>query len=188
MAILSVSKRQFRKRRKFAISSEGGILKTNKPSRASVIAQTGGFVDAREFYDYLLNRISIKFSPRFPRDHEKDNFSLALSRKMSYDQFSAKVGEHLKVDPTHIRFSTINSTSNKPKSNVRRSANQTLYQILTPQFGTYNNSNQRSDALFYEVLDMSVSEMETKKILKVVWVTEGITKEVFNQVFTWTPV
>ena len=103
---------------------------------------------------------------------------MALSKKMSYDQFSAKVGERLKADPTHIRFSTVNSTTGKSKAPVRRNANQTLFQILSPQFGTYNNSNQRPDSLYYEVMDMSLSEMETKKNLKVVWVSEGISKEV----------
>ena len=97
---------------------------------------------------------------------------------MSYDQFSAKVGERLRVDSTHIRFSTVNSSTNKSKAPVRRNINQSLYQILNPQLGTYNNSNQRPDALYYEVMDMSLSELETKKNLKVVWVSEGVQKEV----------
>ena len=125
-----------------------------------------------------MNRIIIRFSPRIPTDRDEDVFQLALSRKMSYDQLSAKVGEHLKVNPTHIRFSTINATSNKPKTIVKRLPNQNLYQILSPQFGSYNSTNQRPDALLYEVLDMSVSEMDTKKILKVNWISEGIQKEV----------
>ncbi len=154
------------------------LVATNTIIRASSVSQSGGYSDAREFYDYLLNRIIIRFFPRIPTDREEDTFQLALSRKMSYDQFSAKVGEHLKVDSTHIRFSTINATSNKPKSIVKRLPNQNLFQILSPQFGIYNSTNQRSDALFYEVLDMSVSEMDTKKILKVTWVSEGIQKEV----------
>ena len=101
-----------------------------------------------------------------------------LSRKMSYEQFSAKVGEYLKVDPTHIRFSTVNATTGKVRTAVKRNANQNLCQILTPQFGTYSNNNQRDDALYYEILDMSLSEYDTKKNLKVTWVTEGVSKEV----------
>lgn len=143
-----------------------------------LVTQSGGCADAREFYDHLLNRIIVKFLPKAGADPQWDPFDLQLSRKMSYDQFSAKVGERLMVDPTHIRFSTVNSTTNKPKAPVRRNANQTLFQMLSPQFGTYNNSNQRWDALYYEVMDMSLSELETKKNLKIVWVSEGISKEV----------
>ena len=141
-------------------------------------AQAGGYTDAREFYDYLLNRKTVNFSSKFPSQSESDNFKIDLSRKMSYEQFSAKVGEYLKVDPTHLRFSTVNSTTGKIKNPVRRIANQNLYQILSPQFGTYSNNNQRDDALYYEILDMSLSEMDTKKSLKISWVTERMSKEV----------
>ncbi|KAL9128721.1 MAG: hypothetical protein Q9217_002654 [Psora testacea] len=145
--------------------------------QVSTIAQTGGYTDAREFYDYLLNRKQVTFSPRYLTDSDKEVFKLDLSRKMSYEQFSAKVGEHLKVDPTHIRFSTVNATTGKAKAVVRRNASQNLNQILSPSFGTYGNSNQRDDALYYEILDMSLSELDTKKTLKVTFVTEGLSKE-----------
>ena len=144
----------------------------------SAIAQTGGYTDAREYYDYLLNRIMVRFSPKFTTDREDSSFTLALSRKMSYDQLAAKVGEHLKVDPTHLRFTTVVASTAKPKAPVRRNQSMSLWQILVPPIGTYNSSNQRPDALYYEILEMSISELETKKNLKVNWVTDGITKEV----------
>ncbi len=148
--------------------------------RTSLVTQSGGYADAREFYDHLLNRLTVKFIPRPAADAEWDTFEIALSRKMTYDQFSAKVGERLIVDSTHIRFSTVNSITNKPRGPVRRNGSQTLYQILNPQFGNYNNNTQRSDSLYYEVMDMSLSELETKKNLKVIWVSEGVSKEVSN--------
>ena len=144
----------------------------------SAIAQTGGYTDAREFYDYLLNRKTVSFSPKNTSEDEAETFKLDLSRKMSYEQFSAKVGEYLKVDPTHIRFSTVNATTGKVKVPVKRNISQNLYQILNPQFGTYGNNNQRDDALYYEILEMSLSELDTKKNLRLTWVTEGVSKEV----------
>ena len=142
----------------------------------SAIASTGGYTDAREFYDYLLNRKQVTFSPKFVTDGDKDIFKLDLSKRMSYEQFSAKVGEHLKVDPTHIRFSTVNSTTGKAKGPVKRNITSTLHQILFPAFA-YGNSNQRDDALYYEILDMSLSELDTKKSLKVIYVSEGQSKD-----------
>ncbi|KAL6722165.1 ubiquitin-specific protease ubp15 [Lecanora helva] len=144
---------------------------------SSTISQTGGYTDAREFYDYLLNRKTVTFSPRYGQEDEGEAFKLDLSRKMSYEQFSAKVGEHLKVEPTHLRFSTVSATTGKAKGTIKRSANQNLSQILYPQFGTYGNNNQRDDILYYEVLEISLSELDTKKNLKVTWVTEGVSKE-----------
>jgi ubiquitin carboxyl-terminal hydrolase 7 len=109
---------------------------------------------------------------------EADEFTLTLSRKMTYDQFSKKVGEHLNVDPTHLRFAPVIASTGKPKQAIKRSINQTLYQILNGQYGTYGYSMHRPDALYYEVLETSLSEYETKKSLKVIWLAEGITKEV----------
>lgn len=142
-------------------------------------AGVGGYTDAKDFYDYLLNRINVKFCPKvILKDAEDDGFEITLNKKMSYDQFSTKVGEHLKVDPTHIRFSTVNSTNGKPKAIVKRNNNQTLQQILTPPYSAYGSNTQSSNALFFEVLDLSLSELETKKHLKITWVSEGVTKEV----------
>lgn len=142
------------------------------------IAQSGGYTDAKDFYDHLLNRMPIEFASKPGTQNEADGFKLALSRKMSYDQFSAKVGEYLKVNPTHLRFSTVNATTGKAKGIVKRIGSQNLYNIMKPQYGQYGNSNQRDDMLYYEVLDMSLSELDTKKSLKVTWVTEGVSKEV----------
>ncbi|KAL8772774.1 MAG: hypothetical protein Q9209_002119 [Squamulea sp. 1 TL-2023] len=144
---------------------------------SSAIASTGGYTDTREFYDYLLNRIIIKFIPKLATEQDDGTFSLALSRKMSYDQYSAKVAEHLKVDPTHLRFSTVLSNTGKPKQPVRRTQGLTLAQTLMPALGAYANSNQRPDSLFYEILEMSISELETKRNIRIHWLPEGIVKE-----------
>ena len=153
------------------------LLLTLCDCRVSAITESGNYATAKDFYDYMLHKISIKFFPRGGNKDDEDTFEIELSRKMSYEQFSVKVGEHLGVDPTHIRFSTINAATNKPKLPVKRSLNQTLWQTLSPQFNTYN-ANQRNDALFYEVMDISLSELETKKPMRLIWVTEGLTKEV----------
>jgi len=135
------------------------------------------YTDARQYYDYLLNRITIKFAP-LKTDTDAQPFNLVLSRKMSYEQFSTKVGEDLKVDPTHLRFAPVVMNSGQPKSFIKRTVTHTLQQILTSQYSGYGYSVHRPDALYYEILDTSLSEYETKKIIKVNWLPEGITKEV----------
>lgn len=132
------------------------------------------YTETRQYYDYLLNRMNVKFAPT---KGEGEEFSLTLSKKMTYDQFSKKVGEHLSVDPTHLRFSPVLASSGKPKPPIKRNVNQTLHQILSGQYGTYGYSMHRPDALYYEILETSLSEYETKKNLKVTWLPEGITKE-----------
>lgn len=140
-------------------------------------SSTVTYSDARQYYDYLLNRISVSFYPKPGSDGEA--FTLSLSKKMTYEQFSAKASEHLQVDPTHIRFATISSTNNKIKIWIKRGMNHNLQQILQSQFSSYGGyATHRNDALYYEVLETSLADYETKKIMKVVWLTDGISKEV----------
>lgn len=141
--------------------------------------QQGFIDDARDWYDYLSNSRLLRFCPhpKQPQPHSFPIVDIHLSTRLSYDQLAGRVGEKVGVDPSHLRFFTINATTGNPKTAVKRNANQTLQQIITPQYGAYTNGH-RSDALFYEVLDMSLSELDTKKNIKIAWLSEGITKEV----------
>lgn len=126
----------------------------------------------------MLNKIVVEFVPRLGEATQLPSFSLTLSKRMTYDQFAAKVGEHLNVEPSHLRFTTVN-TAGKPKAAVKYSLQGTLNNILFPGPYTYGGgSMQKSDALFYEVLEMSLREMEQRRPQKVVWLPEGINKEV----------
>ncbi|KAI9047228.1 hypothetical protein LZ554_008682 [Drepanopeziza brunnea f. sp. 'monogermtubi'] len=157
-----------------AISLEASPERTSKSSRQ----YSDRIDDARDFYDFLLHRREVRFYPNTARDTsaEIEPFPLVLSSKTSYDQIAARVGEHLGIDPTHIRFWTINATTGKPKIAVKRSLTQTLQTILSPPYSTYSNNNQRNDSLFFEILDMSLSELDTKRSVKIAWISEGITK------------
>lgn len=136
------------------------------------------YQNARMYYDYLLNKIPVAFHPRPGTSGPTEVFTLDLSKKMSYEHFSEKVGQHLGVPADHLRFATVNSTTGKPKAWVKRGPQQNLYQILQTQFTAYGAYSQhRNDALYYEVLEVSLQDYETKKIMKPTWLHEGIVKE-----------
>lgn len=103
---------------------------------------------------------------------------MVLNSKISYDKLSEKIAESLGVEATHLRFYTVNASSGNPRTAVKRGQNQTLHTILNPVGYGQLNMNQRNDALFFEVLDMSLAELDTKKSVKLTLLSEGITKEV----------
>lgn len=138
------------------------------------------FEDAREYYDFLEHKRTVRFHPHPTRcDQEQyPPFDLVLNSKINYDTMSERVGTQLNVPPTHLRFWTVNATTNNPKAPVRRGTNPTLRQILNPMGTGTLNSSLRGDAFYFEVLDMSLTEFDTKKSIKLTWLSEGITKEV----------
>lgn len=100
-----------------------------------------------------------------------------LSSKISYDTLAQRVGNQLDVQPTHIRLFTVNTATGNPKVPVKRGATQTLQTILNPG-GFSATSSQRSDAFYFEVLDIPLAELDTKKAARITLLSEGITKEV----------
>ncbi|RGP79512.1 ubiquitin thiolesterase [Fusarium longipes] len=137
------------------------------------------FEDAREYYDFLEHRRTVKFHPHPTRCDQAQYppFDLVLNSKITYDVLSERVGAYLDVQPTHIRFWTVNASTQNPKTPVRRGANPTLRQILNPTGSNALNSTQRNDAFYFEVLEMSLTELDTKKSIKVTLLSDGITKE-----------
>ncbi|KAI0124385.1 ubiquitin carboxyl-terminal hydrolase [Xylariales sp. AK1849] len=136
------------------------------------------FDDAREFYDFLCWKKDVRFWPHPTlSDKEYESFILTLSARVGYDQLAERVGDRLKVDPTHIRFFTVNATNGNPKAAVRRAVQQNLHQILNPANTNQFNTQAKEYALYFEVLDMSLAELDTKKSVKVTWLSEGITKD-----------
>lgn len=136
--------------------------------------------DAREYYDFLEHKRTVRFHPHPTRCYEDDYppFELVLNSKINYDVLSERVAAHLQVPATHIRLWTVNSASGNPKAPVRRGTNPTLRQILNPLNTNMVSNTPRVDAFFFEVLEMSLAELDTKKSIKVTWLPEGITKEV----------
>ncbi|KAF2841356.1 cysteine proteinase [Patellaria atrata CBS 101060] len=159
---------------------DGDIITVQKPlseKTVSSMAALGNPTDVREFYDYILNRHTVWFMPKVHQE-EDQGFTLTLNKKMTYDQFAAKVGEHLSVDPTHLRFHTVNSTNGRAKTVVKRTPQTTLNTILMPSYHHYGTGgNQRHDALYYEILELSLSELDLRKNIKLTWLPEGIIKE-----------
>ena len=140
------------------------------------------FKDAKEYYDFLEHKRTIKFYPHPSRcdPGAYEPFELALNSKINYDALAERVGSQLEVSKTHLRFWTVNTATNNPKTPVRRGINvqNTLRQILNPLGTSSLNSSQRGDALYFEVLEMSLAELDTKKSIKLTWLSEGMSKEV----------
>ena len=166
-------------------SSNGGALKspTSMRSNNSIPQSFDHIDDARVFYDFLRHKRVIQVRPHPSRGlnppEPYEPFVVTMSAKHNYDQVVAKIGGMINIAPTHLRLWTVNATTDNPKQPVRRGQAQTLNGLLNPPYGSFNNNNQKNDSLYFEVLDMSLQELDTKKAIRVIWLSEGITKEVW---------
>ncbi|KAJ7046714.1 hypothetical protein C8F04DRAFT_1307881 [Mycena alexandri] len=116
-------------------------------------------------YDFLQNRVLIVFRPKLVEiDADHPEFDLTLSKKQNYDIMSQRAGDRLGHDPIKLRFTTTHATNGTPKSLLKRSLNQSIAEIMAP-----NYINPTTTVILYEKLDVSIVELETKRSLKVVW-------------------
>ncbi|CAG8566428.1 7948_t:CDS:10 [Funneliformis caledonium] len=106
-----------------------------------------------QFYESLTLRIVVSFKPKLKDRDPKPEFDLVAEQ----------VAAHLRTDPLKLRFTTAHSTSGTPKNVIKRTTNQTLSEMLQAYL------TPSSHLLFYEMLDISIVELETKKFFKVTW-------------------
>jgi ubiquitin carboxyl-terminal hydrolase 7 len=146
----------------------GDILVFQTAASAQAALSMGKIPD---YYDFLHNRVNVKF--RSLDKPKEDQFTLELSRKMSYDQVAAKLSEKLGpqsacgADPLKVRLTVHNTYTDQPKPlPIKRADNQTLREM----FNVSMYQQQKDyEILYYEELDLSIIEYETKRQLKVAW-------------------
>ncbi|KAK9449666.1 uncharacterized protein V1518DRAFT_414322 [Limtongia smithiae] len=124
-----------------------------------------GYPDIPSFYDFLWNRVLVTFRPRSAAMENRESFDLYLRRNDAYAKMAEKVGEHLDVDPTHLRF-----TTTQPMGRVRNTLSSTTQQEVQQMIVA-------NSVILYEILDMSLSDLETKRVVRVTWLSEGISQE-----------
>lgn len=125
------------------------------------------YASTPQFYDFLQNRVLVQFKPKYEDASQMSpEFELMLSKKMTYDLMALRVGDYLKHDPLKLRFTSANNNNLGPKSIIKRALNQSVADIT--QTGYYGNHPSQV-VLYYELLDVSIVELETKKSLKITW-------------------
>ena len=76
---------------------------------------------------------------------------------------ATKVGEHLKHDPTKLRFTTTHADG-KTNSILERGLNQTIADIVSPSY-----TPSSATVILYEKLDVSITEVENRRVVRVTW-------------------
>jgi ubiquitin carboxyl-terminal hydrolase 7 len=149
---------------------DGDIVAVQKHTSEKETAEVvGKFSDLREHYDHLLNRIRVHFYPKNGVTTDRQQFDLVLNKRINYTQLTQNVGTHLDSDPTHLRFSPVNAANGKPKAPIKHSTTYNLGQMLNQNYSMYGTASQRTDALYYEVLECPLTELENRKFVKLTY-------------------
>lgn len=115
-----------------------------------------------QYFDYIRHRLVVTFKHRVSREKETPmkDIELVLSKRMTYDKVLQKLGSIIPWNPLKIRL----SSSVEGKHHLRRGPTYTLQEMLQQAFFTSNNP---ASVLYFELLDIELAELETKKFLKI---------------------
>ncbi|KAF9082945.1 hypothetical protein BGX23_011943 [Mortierella sp. AD031] len=125
-----------------------------------------------QYFDYIHNRLMVEFKPKTEKDAHLPTYLVELSKKNTYDEIAAVASEKLEIDPLFVQF-TSSSVGGVPKKVILKDTTLSLEEILSPG---YVPGNEKT-TLFYQKLDMSIVELETKRLFKVTWLSPTLKKE-----------
>ncbi len=103
------------------------------------------------------------------------NFKIWVHSKTSYDGLAQLVGNKLGIDYTHLRFYY---TGGNHRQTVKRSNSATI-QTIFPNLQNFISRlhTQQQHLLAYEILEMSLAELENMKLVKIAYLPEGLVHE-----------
>ncbi|RIB08237.1 hypothetical protein C2G38_2111611 [Gigaspora rosea] len=131
------------------------------------INKDGRVHDIPSFYKSLSTRIIVKFKPKFKDGRQQPEFELALDKEYLYDVVASHVAAYLSTDPLKLRFTSAHITFGTPRFVIKRETNTRLASMFPTR---YQSLPASANILYYEKLDFSIVELETKKFLKVLWI------------------
>ncbi|KAF9432060.1 hypothetical protein BGZ76_011315 [Entomortierella beljakovae] len=137
------------------------------PKEANELSSQNIKATIPQYFDYIYNRIIVNFKPKNEEDTTLQTYTIELSRKSTYDQVATKLAEKLGTDPLHIQFTSASLQNGLPKAPIKRITNLQLHEMLSP--GYIHQGGLGQNVIYYEKLDISIVELESKQLLKVTW-------------------
>ncbi|KAI8618550.1 cysteine proteinase [Chytriomyces sp. MP71] len=130
--------------------------------KSQVVDSSGATV--KLYFDEMHNRTAILFKPRPDENNANPGpeVEIMLHKKMSYDEVVIKLAEGIHANQSKIRLFT--SSGLLSKNHINKTSTTTLQDMLNSGF--YNQLVVTS-VLFYEVMEVDVTEFETKKYVSV---------------------
>lgn len=140
--------------------------------RAKQINERGGHATVREYFASLYHQVEVEFKPK--TDKRGEEVKLKLDRRIMYSSVARDLAKALPLecDPMRIRFTTA-GLSKQPKDVLPYSPRLALENMVPGLWSAadYALAADRAQVppglIYYEVLDVSVADLETKKSLKV---------------------
>jgi ubiquitin carboxyl-terminal hydrolase 7 len=155
-------------------------------NRIDEIVKSGQIALVPDYYASVYNQTYILFqpTPNSKTGHgNKQDVKIILDRTASYIIIANKLASHLKVEASKIRFTSSHPITNQPRDVIHYKPGTRLEEMLPnlpkpneyAQFVRFENVN--TPVMYYEVMDVDVADLESKRSIDVNIIGPTLRKE-----------
>jgi ubiquitin carboxyl-terminal hydrolase 7 len=142
--------------------------------RVEVLAEDQLCATVPDYMHFLFHKRVIRFCPI--ENNPDMEFELTLQTTMTYDQVATKVAKKLNADSDKI---LLHLPGREERRSIRRYPTLTLGDIEKSNF----NTNSYIGRLSYEVLDISLAELENNRLIRITWFSPSLSHGTFEEFF-----
>ncbi|KAI8330654.1 hypothetical protein EDC96DRAFT_452112 [Choanephora cucurbitarum] len=158
--------------------------RTLSQKESDELAKQGLITSAPDYYASLYNRCCVLFKPK-PNvaQPQHDEVRIVLDRTSNYNAIAAQLASKIGVEHSKIRFTASHPITNQPREVIQYKPTVRLEEILSNlskpqdylQYVGFEHVN--APVLYYEVLDVDISDLESKRSIEVVVLGSNLRKE-----------
>ncbi|CAO3609348.1 unnamed protein product [Cunninghamella echinulata] len=152
--------------------------------KALELSNQGKCTTVSEYFGSIYNRVAVLFKNKAEKDkRDGESVKLVMNRLAEYTQVTAELAEKLGVDRTKISLSTADTITHQPKDVIPYKSTLKLEQMALgmPRAKEYvrlvNIDDIQPPIIYYDILEVSVVDLESKKSLKVTVLGPGGLRE-----------
>ncbi|KAI8991002.1 hypothetical protein BDF20DRAFT_903898 [Mycotypha africana] len=147
--------------------------------------QKGMITSVPDYYQSLYNRVGVLFKPKpnSENNSQHEEIKLTLDRTASYVTVAKSLADPLKVEASKIRFTNSYAVTHQPREVIHYKPGTRLEEMVTLakpqeylQCANFDTSAPLS-VMYYEVLDIDVADLETKRSMDVIVLGPTLRKE-----------
>lgn len=153
--------------------------------RIDELVKNGLIASVPDYFTSLYNRTCILFKPKPHNSLNNTNCEevrLILDRTASYITIANRLAAQIKVEASKIRFTSSHPITHQPKDIIHYKPGTRLQEMGTlpkpqdyAQFVSFDNIN--APVLYYEVMDVDVADLESKRLIEVNIIGATLRKE-----------
>ncbi|GAA5807685.1 hypothetical protein MFLAVUS_001059 [Mucor flavus] len=148
------------------------------------IVKSGRIATVPEFYNSLYNLTCILFQPTiYSKNNNKQDVKIILDRTSSYADVTNKLAAQIGVSAGKLRLLPSHPITNQPREIVNYKPSTRLEEMIPnlpkpneyAQFVSFENVN--TPIMYYEVMDVDVADLESKRSIEVNIIGPTLRKE-----------